>query len=883
MLPCDGCHPALATVAFSCIFQSLCSFPSLAFSCDGKALQSRFSGSMLIRRGICLMDSESKQIIERLMQENLALKALLHKHEIPFDEADTSQIEGKSYVNPVNLETNLISTDTSSMVALPIEPEKRPQTSLDSKSPLVSQEALSSNRVLSAEERLAIFASLFKGRNMYAKRWESAKTGKKGYSPACRNEFVDGVCNKKKTNCADCKHRDLLPLTKEVLKQHLLGNITIGVYPLLDDNTCYFLACDFDKESWVDDARGYVATCRELGIPAYTEVSRSGNGAHVWIFFSEAVLAKEARELGFRIISLTCDRIRQLSLTSYDRFFPNQDTLPSGGFGNLIALPLQKVPRSKEYSVFVDEQGQAYTDQWELLNNVGKMDTEQIQTVLEKTRGEESLLELPSEEESLTSSEKSKPWETKRGDDQKLTCPLPAQLTLVIANMIFIEKNKLPQQLLNRLIRLAAFQNPEFYKAQAMRFSVWDKPRIIGCAENYGEYIALPRGCLEAVQRLLELNKIDCIVDDKRGFGEPIQVSFSGTLRPEQEEALNAMLSFDTGILHAPTASGKTVIAAALIAKRKVSTLILVHRSELKKQWEQRLKTFLSPIEGILGKKGKLSYKVDVLLFQSLGKKEDRVEILDRYGMVVVDECHHLGAFSFELLLKQVKAKYVVGLTATPIRRDGKHPIVTMQLGPIRHVVKRSSVQEMNMVVFTKTIKKVSIPDGLPIQEVFKRLALDKGRNRMIAEDVKEAYSEGRNILVLSQRCDHLLVLAQELEMINQECFVLHGRMGLKKRRQVMVEFDEKEEPKVLLSTGSLIGEGFDKPVLDTLFLALPISWKGTLSQYAGRLNREYPGKIEVRVYDYVDGENKQLLNMFKRRQVGYRALGYREKEGWFG
>ncbi|MGB4407953.1 MAG: DEAD/DEAH box helicase family protein [Sphaerochaeta sp.] len=345
--------------------------------------------------------------------------------------------------------------------------------------------------------------------------------------------------------------------------------------------------------------------------------------------------------------------------------------------------------------------------------------------------------------------------------------------------MIFIEKDKLPQQLLNRLIRLAAFQNPEFYKAQAMRFSVWDKPRFISCAENCEDYIALPRGCLEAVQQLLEDNSIPITNEEKRALGERIQVSFTGTLRPEQEEALKAMLSFDTGILHAPTASGKTVIAAALISERKVSTLILVHRSELKKQWEERLKTFLSPTEGILGKKGKLSFKVDVLLFQSLVKQEDRKEVLDRYGMVIVDECHHLGAFSFELLLKQVKAKYVVGLTATPIRRDGKHPIVTMQLGPIRHVVKRSSAQEMRMVVFTKTIRMTGISDGLPIQEVFKRLALDKERNRMIAEDVKEACREGRNILVLSQRCEHLLVLSQELEMINQECFVLYGRMGI--------------------------------------------------------------------------------------------------------
>ncbi len=830
------------------------------------------------------MDSESKQIIERLMQENLALKALLDKHGIPFDQALSSKEErqGRDLPDEHNLDGH-----PGEKVVLG-ESDIQSVNPLDDKSPLVSQEALSSNRVLSAEERLAIFALLFRGRDMYAKRWESAKSGKKGYSPACRNEFIDGVCNKKKTNCADCKYRDLLPLTKEVLKQHLLGNITIGVYPLLDDNTCYFLACDFDKDSWVDDARGYVSTCRELGIPAYTEVSRSGNGAHVWIFFSEAVLAKEARELGFMIISLTCDRIRQLSLTSYDRFFPNQDTLPSGGFGNLIALPLQKVPRSKGYSVFVDDQGNAYTNQWEVLKGVEKMDQSTIQAVLEKTRALDVACDLPLEdlgEEEASGKSKpdsmklveGKPWERKKGNDQKLTGPLPSELTLVIANMIFIEKSKLPQQLLNRLIRLATFQNPEFYKAQAMRFSVWDKPRFISCAENYEEYIGLPRGCIEAVQQLLGANGIVSVIDDKRGSGEAIEVSFTKVLYPAQEEALRTMLGYDTGILHAPTASGKTVVAAAMIASRGVSTLILVHRSELKKQWEERLRTFLSP--SMKGKKGELSYKIDVLLFQSLGKKDDRVEILDRYGMVVVDECHHLGAYSFESLLKEVKARFVVGLTATPIRRDGKHPIVTMQLGPIRHVVPRSSMPEMRMVVLARLINVVSIPDGLSIQEVFRLLAEDRDRNRLIAEDVRDACRKSRNVLVLSQRCDHVVALAGELELLGQECFVLHGRMGVKKRREVMGAFDEIVGPRVLFSTGSLIGEGFDKPVLDTLFLALPISWKGTLSQYAGRLNREYPGKVEVRVYDYVDGGNKQVLNMYKRRQGGYRALGYEMEE----
>ncbi|MBI9095907.1 MAG: DEAD/DEAH box helicase family protein [Sphaerochaeta sp.] len=288
--------------------------------------------------------------------------------------------------------------------------------------------------------------------------------------------------------------------------------------------------------------------------------------------------------MGARIIGLTCDRIRQLSLTSYDRFFPNQDTLPSGGFGNLIALPLQKVPRMHDRSVFVDEEGKAYQNQWELLSSVDKMDNEQIQAVLDRTRSEDLSPDLPLGEEILTDPENSKPWENKSRDDQRLTCPLPSQLTVVVANMLFIEKGKLPQQLLNRLIRLAAFQNPEFYKAQALRLSVWDKPRFISCAENLEQYIALPRGCLEAVQRLLEQNKVTIIIDDKRTLGEAIQVSFTKTLRPEQEEALKAMLSFDMGILHAPTASGKTVVAAALIAERKVSTLILVHRSELKKQ-----------------------------------------------------------------------------------------------------------------------------------------------------------------------------------------------------------------------------------------------------------------------------------------------------------
>jgi superfamily II DNA or RNA helicase len=309
------------------------------------------------------------------------------------------------------------------------------------------------------------------------------------------------------------------------------------------------------------------------------------------------------------------------------------------------------------------------------------------------------------------------------------------------------------------------------------------------------------------------------------------------------------------------------------------------------KQWEERLKSFLEPIQGNLGLIGggkrKPSYKIDIAVMQSLVKMENLGEVLDHYGQIIVDECHHLGAYSFESILKQAKAKYVLGLTATPIRRDGRYPIVTMQLGPIRHVVPVSDKKEMHMLFFPTFFPGPTVAEGTSIQEVFKVLSNDNERNNRIVEDVKRAYGENRNILVLTERTDHLILLAEAIKTAVPSCFVLHGRMTQKSRKLVLASFDKAEGPRVLLSTGRLIGEGFDKPILDTLFLALPISWKGTLAQYAGRLNRNYPGKTEVRIYDYIDDENKQLQNMFKKRQTGYKALGYsvvpKEKLTLFG
>ena len=380
---------------------------------------------------------------------------------------------------------------------------------------------------LSADDKITLFRSLFCGRNdVYPTRWESPTTGKSGYSPACANEWKYGVCPKPRVKCSACDCRELLPLTDQTVYNHLVGKQTIGIYPLLLDDTCCFLAVDFDDDHWRDDVHAFQESCRESNVPVSIEISRSGQGAHAWIFFSEAVSAREARRLGAALISQTCARTRQLSLTSYDRFFPNQDTLPKGGFGNLIALPLQKRPRENGFSIFVDDQLQPFGDQWAYLKSVKKMSAQDVEDVVLRIAGQSHPLDVAF----VTAEEESEPWKRPPRDD-KIVTPLPKSVTLIIADRIFIAKEGLPQPLANRLIRLAAFQNPEFYKAQAMRLPVWNKPRIIGCAENFPKHIALPRGCLDDIQSLLKKHGIAYELQDERISGEMIDVGTMVRLR----------------------------------------------------------------------------------------------------------------------------------------------------------------------------------------------------------------------------------------------------------------------------------------------------------------------------------------------------------------
>jgi superfamily II DNA or RNA helicase len=733
---------------------------------------------------------------------------------------------------------------------------------------------------LSTAEKVTLFRRLFRGRtDVYPVRWESKTSGKSGYAPACANEWRVGVCEKPRIKCADCSNRVLIPLSDAVIYDHLAGEHTVGAYPLLQDDNCYFLAADFDDADWRDDALAFMRSCEELGVPAALEISRSGNGAHVWVFFASRVTARDARRLGTAIISHTCSRTRQLKLESYDRLFPNQDTMPKGGFGNLIALPLQKWPRESGCSVFVDTELRPYPDQWGFLASIQPMAAHDIEpAILRATGGVHSLdVTFIDDEDQAT------PWKRQGTSTMKLAGQMPKSLTVTLANLIYFEKAQLPQALANRLIRLAAFQNPEFYKAQAMRMSVWDKPRVIGNAENYPQHIALPRGCLDAAMDLLQDNGIACDLRDERFGGEPIDADFVGTLRLDQEAAVAGMLHHETGVLCAPTAFGKTVTAAAVIARRGVNTLVLVHRTELLKQWQERLQAFLGVGKGVVGTIGggkvKPTGKIDIAVMQSVSRQGEVNPLVENYGQVIVDECHHVGAVSFDAILKRTKAKYVLGLTATPIRRDGQQPIIFMQCGPIRYTAAKPAGAPHDLEVLPRSrFTRIDLPTDSGIQDVFRHLANDQARTEAIATEVRDAVGQGRKVLVLTERTEHLDAIKAELDGLLTAPFVLHGRMSKKQRSALVAGLDAlpPDAPRVLLSTGKLVGEGFDHPPLDTLVLAMPVSWKGTLQQYAGRLHREHAGKADVRIIDFVDTGHPVLLRMWDKRKRGYRAMGYR-------
>ena len=803
----------------------------------------------MIRKGSQPVPFESTDAeCMRLREENARLRQLLTEHNIPIPPTEPAM---QSWVKPVEV--------------LPLE-----------------------ERQERARKRIALFRSLFRGReDVYPRRWESPDS-RSGYTPAAQKDWK--AINRSKPEDrkkVDQKTRKFFPLTDSVIENHLLGKETIGVYPLLADETCWFLAVDFDKKTWQEDSSAFMDICRELNVPAALERSRSGNGGHIWIFFDRVVPAITARKLGCVILTRTMERRHQLGLDSYDRFFPSQDTMPKGGFGNLIALPLQAVPRKAGNSVFIDANFQPCPDQWAFLSALERMPMVIAEEIVAEAQRKGDLIGVRT---SVTDDEERQdPWTlppSRKRLERLIPGPLPERVKIVRANLVYVEKKGLPSAMLNRLLRLAAFQNPEFYKAQMMRLSTYAKPRVIACGEDFAQHIALPRGCLPEVLALLEAHRIRPEVCDERFAGTPIEVEFHGELRPLQLEAVSKITQHDEGILCAPTAFGKTAVAAWLIAKRKVNTMVMVHRQQLLDQWHERLSMFLNLPEKAIGQigGGKMDRTghVDIAVIQSLHRKDEIKDFVAEYGQVIVDECHHISAFTFEQVMRQVKAKYVVGLTATPTRKDGHHPIIYMQCGPARFSMSARTMTETTPFehkVIPRHTEFRTAPEvnDITIHDVYAALADDAARNEMIAADLIRAVDAGRSPLLLTGRTEHLQYFAAKLNGTVKHVFVLKGGMGKKQRRNIAEALASvaEDEPRAILATGSYIGEGFDDARLDTLFLAMPISWKGTLQQYVGRLHRLHDNKRVVQVYDYVDDEVPMLARMYGRRLKGYGAIGY--------
>ena len=629
------------------------------------------------------------------------------------------------------------------------------------------------------------------------------------------------------------------------------------------------------------------------GLPANLERSRSGAGGHVWWFFDEPLPAVMARRLGLLLLTAAMEVRPELGLGSYDRMFPNQDTVPTGGFGNLIALPMQKAARERGNSIFVDAELRPHPDPWRHLAQIQRISRARVETVV--TTADRSHRILPIVRVAMDDDPvAAEPWNrSTQVEDAKAMkgCSLPAELEVVVADRIYVPRDALPPALRIRLLRLAAFQNPQFFKAQAMRLSTRGIPRIISCGEELPNHVALPRGCRGELESLFRLLGIGVRYRDERFAGQSVGLRFLGELRPEQAKAAEALVPHEVGILEATTAFGKTVLGAWMIAHRRVNTLVLVHRQQLMDQWIERLACFLDLPRSRLGSLGagrnRLGGEVDVALLQSLARIEGSSSPIRDYGQVIVDECHHLSAPSYEAVVRQARARYVLGLSATLSRRDGHHPIVQMQCGPVRHRVDAKHQAEERGFRHHVLVRPTGFqPSGSPdpdrrmeFQNLGHALIEDQERNNRIVADAVAEVRGGRSPLVLTERVEHvdLLEAALRSALPDAAIVVLRGGLGKRALGKVMTSLKEiaADQPRVLVATGKFIGEGFDDSRLDTLILTFPVSWKGTIAQYVGRLHRLHHGKKEVRVYDYADLDVPMLSRMFDRRCAGYEAVGY--------
>lgn len=727
------------------------------------------------------------------------------------------------------------------------------------------------NRHSAPAAKIELYRSLFIGRDdAYALRWTSSRTGKSGWSPAVRGGFYSDATT----------DADLLPLRTEALEWHLTGcspqgrDFHAGLYPLLLDDSCRLLACDFDGGTWREDAAAYARACGEHGVPVSLEISRSGDGAHAWIFFEEAVPAASARRLGSMLLQAAMSFSGALGPSSYDRFFPAQDLLPlraSGRmrFGNLIALPLQGSCRKRGTTVFADPDGwHPFDDQFAYLSTVSRVSTAQLTELLRR------LTPVTAGPEHTVHAASARPL---------LTAVAPDELQLTLGASIELPLAALPSNVLAKLKHVASVPNPEFFRKQAQRFSTFGTPRHIISYEQDAESLRLPRGLLDQTRDVLAGAGINANV--ALTFPTPAkreELKFHGTLRPDQQQAVSSLLQHDTGVLVAPPGAGKTVMACSVIGSRQVPTAVIVNRAELINQWRARLSEFLGIDDKFIGQLGNGRRKrkglIDIIMLQSISHRTANPTLLSEYGQIIIDECHAVAAPAAEAAIRQVATRYWLGLTATPYRADQLDELITMQCGPIRaQLTTETSVQQHLHVHETRFTTDEPGHDGASIQTMYGELARDRERNHQIAQAVRTAYEAGRRCLVLTTRLEHLEELASLLAPHASELLILHGRLSKQERSAVLDRVNTSgATPTVLLAIDKVAGEGLDLHGLDTLFLTMPISFKGRIVQQLGRIGRTESGAQAVQVYDFHDSLVPLFDRMHRKRRRVMSGLGWK-------
>lgn len=732
------------------------------------------------------------------------------------------------------------------------------------------------------EQKLEIFMDYFKGRDdVYPYlSINNNNPNVKYYIPACVNEWKKGVCNKTMGKlCKACQYRENKPISKDTIKNHIYDNKTIGIYPMLEDETCYFIAFDFDdkkNENHVkEDVLAFAKICDDYNIPIAIERSRSGKGIHCWLFFKDKIKAITARKLGSLLLSKTMEIRDSLKIDSFDRMFPNQDFLPKGGYGNLIALPFQTEPIRYENSIFIDRNFMKIENQWDYLSSLRKLNEEEVFLTIHDLSN--ATIDIGHEDFDMK-----KDVKNKKKNDFKF----PKEIKVILDDMVYIDKADLSASVKNCFRRLATFANPEFYKKQRMRMSVYNIPMVIDCSKEDDKYLKLPRGTFEYLVSLCETNDVRIETLDKRFKGNKIEINFKGQLREEQQLALNEMLKYDNGILCAPTAFGKTVIGCKLIEERKVNTLILVNKLQLLTQWKERIKEFLDVEEvgEISGKKKNITNVIDVASIKSIWNNGDVSDITKNYGMIIIDECHHTAAYTFEQAINTGNSKYIYGISATPERENGHTPIIKMQCGDIRYKVdalkfnKQLNIPMKVMVKHSHLSFVDSKIDNYELNEINDFIAKDILRSEKIIRDINDEYNNGKNILVLTERLEHMDYIYEKLNKFTNNVFKYHGGIGkkiLKNYDDLTNKLNENNVNKIIVATGSYMGEGFDDSKLDVLFLTMPISGETRVTQYAGRLHRKNENKKEILIYDYVDDNFPKTRNMFLKRKKTYEKMGY--------